>query len=59
LWAEIANRLKVTGPEFLTPRTYLAVLEAAPFMDESLTKGADLKAKSVILGIVKEGNDGG
>jgi hypothetical protein len=58
-WYNLANRLKTSGPEFLTPRTYLAFMDAAPFLDESATKGSDPKIKSVILGILKEGNDGG
>jgi hypothetical protein len=31
------------------------VMEAAPFMDEGLTKRADRKARSVVLGLLPEG----
>jgi hypothetical protein len=58
-WHNITGRLKVTGPEFLTPRTYLAFMDAVPFLDESASKGAEPRVKSVIFGILKEGNDGG
>jgi hypothetical protein len=58
-WYDIYERLKTTGTDFLTPKTYLAFLDAAPFLDEPISKSSALKARSIILGIVKEGNDGG
>jgi hypothetical protein len=58
-WYNLTDRLKISGPEFLTPRTYLAFMDAVPFLDESASKGAEPKTKSVIFGIMKEGNDGG
>lgn len=58
-WYDVVAKMKRTGPEFLTPRTYLAILSAAPFLDESAMKESVLEARSVVFGIVKEGNDGG
>lgn len=57
-WQDMSERLKSSGPDFLTPRTYLAFVAAAPFLDDAAAKGSAVKAKSIILGIVKEGSDG-
>jgi hypothetical protein len=58
-WFNICERMKTAGPELLTPKTYVALMDAVPFLDESATKGSATKIKSVIFGILKEGNDGG
>jgi hypothetical protein len=57
-WYNFTSRKKIIGPEFLTPRTYLAFIDAAPFLDDAAMKGSAAKAKSIIFGILKEGADG-
>jgi hypothetical protein len=54
-----ASTIRANVPGLLSPRTYLAMLESAPFLDEVDPKGAMLRAKSAVFGIQKEGNDGG
>ncbi|HEY3787776.1 MAG TPA: hypothetical protein VGL71_02925 [Urbifossiella sp.] len=58
-WSKLAERLKTDGPTLLAPRTYLAVMEAAPFLDNGLPNASVRKSRSIVYGILKEGNDGG
>lgn len=57
-WADLAEWAARDGPALLAPRTYLGVMDAAPFLDEPLA-GASRKARSAVLGIIKDGPDGG
>lgn len=52
----IVDEMKRIGRAVLTPKTYLAVLDAAPFLDDEIVKGTTRKARSVVLGIIKEGD---
>ena len=52
----IVDEMKRIGRAILTPKTYLAVMNAAPFLDDEIVKGTTRKARSVVLGIIKEGD---
>ena len=52
-WFDLAERMKKNGPDYLTPRTYLAFLDAAPFLDDAVPKSGSTKAKSVVFGVPK------
>lgn len=54
----MAEEMKKFGPLILTPKSYLAVMESAPFLGDEVLKGTRQKAQSVVFGILKEGNDG-
>ena len=58
-WSNIVDQLKTDGPVLLAPRTYFAVMEDAPFLDEGLPSASVRKTRSVVYGIMKEGGDGG
>jgi hypothetical protein len=58
-WSGLAEKLKTDGPALLAPRTYLAVMDAAPFLDDGLPGASVRKTRSVVYGILKEGGDGG
>jgi hypothetical protein len=58
-WANVVARMKTEGPALLTPRTYLAVMDAAPFLDDALPRASVRKVRSVVLGILREGGDEG
>jgi hypothetical protein len=58
-WPNVVTRMKTDGPALLTPRTYLAVMDAAPFLDDGLPGASVRKARSVVLGILREGGDEG
>jgi len=57
-WSVLAGKMKADGPALLAPRTYLAVMEAAPFLDDALPGASVRKARSVVYGILKEGGGG-
>jgi amino acid transporter len=57
-WSMYATTMKTYGPSLLAPRTYLAFLDSAPFMDEGLPDASVRKTKSVVYGILKEGGSG-
>jgi hypothetical protein len=56
-WSKITNELATEGPALLKPRTYLAVMESAPFFDEGLPNAKLRRAQSVVIGIIREGGD--
>lgn len=58
-WSTVVDRAKADGPALLTPRTYLAFMDAAPFLDDALPGASVRKAKSAVLGILREGGDEG
>jgi hypothetical protein len=58
-WHNVAARMKADGPALLTPRTYLAVMDAAPFLDDAVPRASVRKVRSVVLGILREGGDEG
>jgi hypothetical protein len=58
-WATVVNRMQSAGPALLTPRTYLAVMDAAPFLDDAAPGASVRKVRSVVLGILREGGDEG
>jgi hypothetical protein len=51
--------LRLKGAALLAPRTYLAVVEGAPFLDDPMPGASVRRARSVVYGILKEGGDGG
>ena len=51
-WADLAGRAKLVGPTLLTPRTYLALMDSAPFFDEGLPGKADRVARQAVLGLL-------
>ena len=57
-WSTLAVRMKTDGPALLAPRTYLGVMESAPFLDDALPGASVRKARSVVYGILKEGGGG-
>ncbi len=57
-WATLPDRLKTNGPALLAPRTYLGVMDAAPFLDDGLPGASVRKTRTVVYGILKEGGDG-
>ena len=56
-WHGVVGRAKLQGPALLTPRTYLAFLDAAPFVDDALPGASARRARSVVFGILREGGD--
>lgn len=58
-WTGLSTKMKVEGPALLAPRTYLGVMEAAPFMDDGMPGASVRKMRSIVYGILKEGGDGG
>ena len=58
-WHNIVDRVKNDGVHLLAPRTYIAVLNAAPFTDEGMPGVSVRKTRSIVYGILKENNDGG
>jgi hypothetical protein len=58
-WAGLVRRMQSEGTAYLRPRTYMAALGSAPFLDEGLNKQATKKAQSIVFGILKEGGDEG
>jgi hypothetical protein len=58
-WPSLLSRVKADGPALLAPRTYLAVMESAPFLDNGLPGASVQKSRSAVYGILKEGGDGG
>jgi hypothetical protein len=42
---------------FLTPLSYVAVLEEAPFVEDGLRNARNRKCRSIVLGIMKEPDD--
>jgi hypothetical protein len=57
-WSNLPERLKGAGPAMLTPRTYFAVMESAPFVDDGMPGASVRKTRSAVYGILKEGGDG-
>ncbi|MBP3954703.1 hypothetical protein J8F10_05320 [Gemmata sp. G18] len=57
-WSTLPDRMKSDGPALLAPRTYLGVMEAAPFVDDGMPGASVRKTRSVVYGILKEGGDG-
>lgn len=53
-WANVFDRAKTAGPALLPARTYLAVMDAAPFLDDALPRASVRKTRSVVLGILRE-----
>jgi hypothetical protein len=58
-WYNVVARANTDAVNLLAPRTYLAVLDAAPFMDEGMPGVSVRKTRSIVYGILKENNDGG
>jgi len=58
-WSALPDKMKSDGPAMLALRTYLAVLEGAPFLDDGLPGASVRKTRSVVYGVLKEGGDGG
>lgn len=57
-WMGISRKLGVPTPaEFLQPRTYLADLEGAPFLEEGLVNARALDCHSRVLGLLNETAD--
>lgn len=56
-WSNLVGAMKAEGPNMLTPRTYLAAMDAAPFLDDGLPGASVKKSRSVVYGILKEGAD--
>jgi hypothetical protein len=54
-WASVNVLVRRTPTAYLVPRGYLATLEAAPFLDEGLLGARTRKARSVVIGIPREG----
>ncbi len=58
-WSSLVENLqKGGGPGLLRPRTYFAVMESAPFLDDGMPKASVRRTRSVVFGILKEGGDG-
>jgi hypothetical protein len=57
-WSGFHDWMELKGPALLAPRTYLGILEGAPFLDDGLPNASVRKARSVVYGILKEGGDG-
>jgi hypothetical protein len=60
-WTALAEKMRTDGPALLAPRTYLGILEGAPFLDDGLPGASVRKARSAVYGVLKtrEGGDGG
>jgi len=58
-WPGHVKRLQSEGVSYLRPRTYMATLDSAPFLDDGINKRATKKAQSIVFGILKEGGDEG
>ncbi len=57
-WATLPDRVKSEGPAMLAPRTYLGMMESAPFLDDGMPGASVRKTRSLVYGILKEGGDG-
>ncbi len=57
-WTRLPDRMKAEGPGMLAPRTYLGVMESAPFLDNGMPAASVRNYRSVVYGILKEGGDG-
>jgi hypothetical protein len=53
-WSGHYEWMKIKGPVLLRPRTYLGLLEGAPFLDDGLSGAHVRRARSVIYGVLKE-----
>jgi hypothetical protein len=42
---------------FLSPRSYIAILDGAPFFEEALRNARTRKGKNIVIGILKEADD--
>lgn len=58
-WSTVVERARTDRQALLAPRTYLAVLDAAPFLDDAMPGASARKARSVVFGILREGADEG
>jgi hypothetical protein len=56
-WSQSIRTLPGRTKEFLRPRTYLAVLDDAPFLEDGLPSTKNRKCTSVVLGLLKEKDD--
>lgn len=56
-WSTIVNRMENEGVHYLQPRSYMAILDAAPFLDEGLAGVSNSRQRSVVIGLLKEGGD--
>ncbi|HXD86857.1 MAG TPA: hypothetical protein VN641_10195 [Urbifossiella sp.] len=58
-WDSVVARVANNNLNVLRPRTFLAVLDGAPFLEEGLPGASVRRSASVVYGILKEGGDGG
>ena len=53
-WIENIEYLKINPQKYLRPGCYIAILEAAPFIEEGLQKVTEKRYSSVVYGILAE-----
>ena len=53
-WIENIEHLKINPQKYLRPGCYIAILEAAPFIEEGLRKVTEKRYSSVVYGILAE-----
>ena len=56
-WTQTLSAITNEPSAFMAPGMYIAVLEGTPFAESGLQGNVDLKAKSVVLGILPETGD--
>jgi hypothetical protein len=55
----LADTVFQNPKDYLTPRTYAALLPEAPFVEPGMANVKSRKAKSVVVGLQREGSDEG
>ena len=53
-WIENIEHLKINPQKYLRPGCYIAILEAAPFIEEGLQRVTEKRYSSVVFGILAE-----
>lgn len=56
-WTRNVEAVKANPASYLFPHSYVAVLEAAPFIEEGLRNVKTRRCAAVVLGIMKEASD--
>jgi hypothetical protein len=54
-WPTIVSRAKSEAPAILLPRSYFAILNGAPFLDDPMPRVSNRRTQSAVIGLVKEG----
>jgi hypothetical protein len=57
-WLNFVDLMKTSGRGYMGPRTYVAILDACPFLDDPATKSGSQDARSAVYGILRDAEGG-